>query len=338
MKQFSKVLIATSIIFTAARGYAGFDEFDCRSSSNFSTNTHLQCVSCGAQKYFANKAPGREVVPSEKWMALLGITAVQHYKLSNKGSNKIASDFTARENYQKTVISMMRNYGFCQKYVSKQRAGSRADSRESDIAPTDWQSHIYPALTGNTDLNGKNEKALGKYFGFRTPSWHEFGAWDAGKNMNYLMTNNPDPSDSSFRSEYPLYVDQPAAERRSSFKRRLANAFPSEYDVSGEKKNSIKRLIETGDKSNGLEECLREIQRVQNGQGDPLLNSFMSNPAENTAFCKSMASACEIEMDFCTGGHKASTTTPTPPVVQPEPLNPPPPPPRSGGRSGTGVR
>ncbi|MFV8259481.1 hypothetical protein ACNQKP_16860 [Bdellovibrio bacteriovorus] len=338
MKQFSKALLATAIVFTASPSFAGYDEFDCRSSGNFSTNTHLQCVSCGAQKYFANKAGGREVVPSEKWLLLLGTVAVQNYELSDRGGNNLASDFDARKNYQKYVISMMRSYGFCQSYISKERSKTKRSAQDSDVAPSDWSSKIYPGLTRDTNLGPKGVQAVGKYYGFDDSSW--FG-WQAGENMNYLLTGSPDPrksmKDAEFGKEYPLYPNMSFSDKRTKFKERLSHAFPSEYDVSGEKKKDSKQLVASGDKSNGLRECLQEINRMQHGQGDPLLNSFMKNVPEGEAFCKSMANACDIELDFCTGSKGTKSVT-QPEVFRSNSRPQPPPPPMQPSRSGSGYK
>ncbi len=329
MKQFSKALLATAIAFSASSSFAGYDEFDCRSSGNLKL-TGLACVSCGAQKYFADKAGGREVVPSEKWLALLGTSAVQNFQLDDKSRTIVQSE-DAKKNYQKIVISMMRNYGFCQNYRSSK---SPKDPQKSDIASGDWQSVIYPATTRSSGVDAKSTNKLGKYYGFDD---NVIFGWDAGNKMNFLIAGSPTPhenySDSKLNEKYPLYTDQASGERRSRFKERLSQAFPSEYDVSGEKKRDVKKMIASKDKANGLDTCLEEVNRMQNGSGDPLLNSFLTSTSENQAFCKSMANACDIELDFCTGSK--GTKSVTQPVVfrsggRPQPPPPPPQPSRSG--------
>ncbi|MEK2644548.1 hypothetical protein [Bdellovibrio sp. BCCA] len=325
MKTYQQILTIAAIAFTSATSFAGYDEFNCRSSGQRLKNTYLECVSCGAQKYFADKADGREVVPSEKWLALLGTMAVQHMKLDDSGKNNIATNFDARANYQRVVISMLRDYGFCQKYISKDWS-KRATEKSSDVAPNDWESAIYPGLTRNSNLDYKAMKSLGKYYGFDSSL---FG-WDASENMNYLLLNSPDPfksnnpsdaADKKFADKYPTYnVGQSKSERRPSFVRRLKQALQSDYDVSGEKKSGGDRIVQSGDKDNGLTECLREIERMQEGKGDPLLNSFLQSQTENSKFCREMTASCEISSDVC----GSSVSSPTPTSSGRVPLAPPP--------------
>ncbi|WP_415062728.1 hypothetical protein [Bdellovibrio sp.] len=345
MKRYQRVLTISAIVISSATSFAGYDEFDCRSSGLNLKNTQLECVSCGAQKYFADKAGGREVVPSEKWLTLLGTMAVQHAKLDPKGRNNISADSEARTNYQIFVISMLRDYGFCQKYISKERARS-ATNKSSDIGGDDWGQYIYPGLTRNANLDYSGMKSLGKYYGFDS----SFFGWNSAENMNYLLLNSPDPyksnnpkdaADQSFAEKYPTYNQgQQKSDRRPAFVRRLKQALQSEYDVSGEKKTSGDRIVQSGDKDNGLSECLREMERMHEGKGDPLLNSFLQSSSENTNFCKSMANSCEISADFC-----GATSTSTKPTKQPDPIKPgalpppPPPPPQPAkARQGGGVR
>lgn len=339
MKRLLSVLTTAALCFTSASALAEYDEFECRSSGLNLKNTQLECVSCGAQRYFAKKAGGREVVPSEKWLTLLGTAAVQHMQLDKSGANKISANSDARENYQKVVISMIRDYGFCTRYVAKERA-KRQDSKSSDIAPEDWNSVIYPSLTRNSNLDYSAQKQVGKYYGFDSSL---FG-WNAAENMNYFVLNSPDPhrsnfpedgSDHDFARKYPTYNQgQTRPERRPSFVRRLKEALGSEYDVNGNKKSGD-RIVHSGDKDNGLTECLREIERIQDGKGDPLLNSFLQSSKENNAFCKEMANSCDIGADFCSGNGGSVTQ---PPPIQPPPRMPPPPRPTGGGsKSGKGI-
>nr|BFD67966.1 hypothetical protein HAGR004_29880 [Bdellovibrio sp. HAGR004] len=332
MKQFSKALLGTAIVFATSTAVAGYDEFDCRSSGNLKL-AHLQCVTCGAQKYFAKKAPNREVVPSEKWLALLGTSAVQNFKLGGANKTIVESD-AAKEDYQKVVISMLRNYGFCQNYSNSK---TPKDPTRSDIKADEWRAYIYPATTRSSGVDKGAINKLGKYYGFDDSFW----GWDAGEKMNFLIAGSPEPhrnykqGEEDFNAKYPLYTDQKSQERRSRFKERLSQAFPSEYDVSGERKSDVKKIIASKDKANGLDTCLEEVNRIQNGAGDPLLNSFLNNTAENQEFCKSMASACDIKLDFCTGSKGSEHQT------QPKPFSNPTPPglkkqPSSGG--GAGVR
>lgn len=325
MKRYLQVLTIAAFSLSAATSFAGYDEFNCRSSGLGLKNMQLECVSCGAQKYFADKADGREVVPSEKWLALLGTMAVQHMKLDEKGKNNIASNLDARANYQKVVISMIKDYGFCQKYISKDWA-KRANEKSSDISPDDWKNAIYPGLTRNTELDYSSMKRLGKYYGFDSSL---FG-WNAAENMNYLILNSPDPfksnnpadsSDRAFAEKYPTYNQgQSKSERRPSFIKRLKQALQSDYDVSGEKKSGGDRIVQSGDKDNGLTECLKEIERMQEGKGDPLLNSFLQSQSENNKFCREMANSCEIASDIC----GASVSSPSPVTSGRVPLGPPP--------------
>lgn len=338
MKKYQQVLAIAAIAFTSATSFAGYDEFNCRSSGLGLQNMQLECVSCGAQKYFADKANGREVVPSEKWLALLGTMAVQHMKLDGSGKNNIAANSDARENYQRVVISMIRDYGFCQKYISKDWA-KRANEKSSDIGPDDWKNSVYPGLTRDTDLDYSAMKKLGKYYGFDSSL---FG-WNSAENMNYLLLNSPDPfksnnpdsSDQNFAKKYPTYNQgQSKDERRPSFVRRLKQALQSEYNVSGEKKSGGDRIVQSGDKDNGLTECLREIERMHDGKGDPLLNSFLQSQGENNKFCKEMTNACEISGDIC-GAASAKQPDPFTSGGGPRPL---PPPPLPKSNKGTGVK
>lgn len=332
MKQFSKAFLGTAIVFATSTAVAGYDEFDCRFSGNLKL-THLQCVSCGAQKYFAKKAPNREVVPSEKWMALLGTSAVQNFALGENKTDTVVTSPAAKENYQKIVISMLRTYGFCQNYSNPK--GAPKDPQDSDVRGDDWTMYIYPATTRSSGQDKKFAEKLGKYFGFDDSFW----GWDAGEKMNFLIAGSPEPirnsKDEKFNSKYPLYTDQKYQEKRARFKDRLAQAFPNEYDISGERKTDVKKMIASKDKANGLDTCLEEVNRMQKGVGDPLLNSFLNSPAENQEFCKSMANACDIKLDFCTGSKGSEHQT------QPKPFSNPTPPglkkqPSSGG--GSGVR
>lgn len=339
MTKILSTFVLGSALFASSYSLAAYDEWNCRSSGLGLKNMQLECVSCGAQNYFAKKAGGREVVPSEKWLALLGTLSVQNMNLDGSGKNNIAANSDARANYHKVVISMLKDYGFCQKYISKDW-DKRATEQNSDIAPGDWSAYVFKGLTRNTDLGSSELKSLGKYYGF---DGSIFG-WNAAENMNYLVLNSPDPfrsnnprdaSDERFAAKYPTYNQGLSKnERRPAFVRRLKEALGSGYDVNGEQKKS--GIINSGNKDNGLTECLREIERIHDGKGDPLLNSFMRSAGDNTNFCREMANSCEISADFCGGDLSSVRTSPLP--APPAPKGHPSSSPGHKGQSGSGIR
>lgn len=307
MIKFYQVLVVASFVLSSAIGVASNGDFYCRSSDNFNL-TGLGCVSCGAQKYFSDK--GQKVVPSQKWIALLGTMAKQHAK--------IESD----TDLQVLVISMMKDYGFCQKFISKKRAKKIAEqtastskdpSDFSDVGSEDWKKFIYLPITVNPNLSKDDLDEIGEYYGFDN-SGILFKKTSNSENMNYLIMNSPDPKrsnfpkqaeDYEFATKYPTYnVGQSADQRRPSFLMRLKKALSGKDNI-----------IVKDDENSGIANCLREIERMHEGP-NTVLSIFTKSPAETGLFCKEMANACEIPANFC-----GSTTQSS------KPKSPPPPPP-----------
>lgn len=320
----SAILLVTGSASTSiAKTY---DEWNCREGEKLKL-TALQCVSCGVQSYFSEKV-GHEVVPSERWMFLLGMTAKQTIKLGGRG---VPSEDTDR-NQQMRVIKQIQRYGFCTNY---------GDKRKRDPKKPYWRDYAFNFTNrGNADESKLNE--IAESFGFAKNSFLGFGN-KAGGNMRYLLNNVRDYNKSDDESgNGPVdFGAQSFSDKRTTFQKRLKETLDSGYDVSGEKKSGSSTSIASTPDGDDLRVCLEQVDQMQSGNSE--LSSFFQSNKENIAFCKTMADSCGIEdQSFCgtiNGGSDSGgsgTIKPVPRPAYPGPNGPggglpPPPGQRPGG-------
>lgn len=294
MKLFITAALLSSTISVSA--LAAYDDFDCRASASLK-NAYLDCVSCGAQKYFSDKFPDKEVVPSEKWLAFLGVMTKQTSHLApsrpdgrfTSRDNDIVSNFDAREAYQKKVIAQVQAYGFCTKFIGKKNRGK-------DMSADDWKV-VFSYLTTSKNASDAELEKLAEFFGFDNP---KFGS-KAESNMRYLVTGKRvNPALETNRNRLNDFSEDPKDQRRPNFKRRLSEILDSNYDISGERTDT-RAAITTGDKSTGLRECLEEIRGMQEGRGDTMASTAFRNDSSSYEFCSTMANSCDMAPNFCAG-------------------------------------
>lgn len=313
-----KLVIAAALTAIAALTIsvpvlAAYDDFDCRASDSLK-NSYLDCISCGAQKFYSDQAKDdREVVPSEKWLAFLAVVTKQTSHLAPSRSdgrfvakdNDIVVNEEARANLQKKVIAQVQAYGVCTKFRSKKNKSGK------DMSSDEWKM-IFSYLTTNKNASEAELQKLAEFFGFDNPS---FGS-RAESNMRYLVTGkrvNPALETPSTRMND--FSEDPKHERRPKFQRRLDDILKSDYDVSGERTSSRSALA-SGDKSSGLQECLEEIKAVQSGRGG-LIASVFAGDSNSYEFCKTMANSCDLpSTGFCAGAPRpalpSATSKPVP--------------------------
>lgn len=315
MKQFSKALLATAIAFTASPSFAGYDEFDCR-TNNQMKNAGLECITCGIQKYYADK--GTPVEVSDKWLTMIALNVQKEF-----GYNTVRSDVD-KENFQKEVIRRIQTYGFCSEYLGKDTKKVGRSREYKDMSHADW-TYFNQLLNRDARPSEKQMADAAEKLGFKT-GWTS--STPALENMNYLFEG--------------MFEGRSLDEKRAMFKEKLRQALESDYTVSGERKEKSKEFIAKGDKDQGLTRCLEDLN-----------NKFMKKPMgdkETHAFCGVIANSCDInrvnldsQKDFCIlkgmALKPASSPISQPPVFSGDGgsgYRPQPPPPPTPSRSGSG--
>lgn len=278
MNIYKKTFVVLAGLFTASAALAGYDEFDCR-SNNMMELSGVACVSCGIQKYYSDK--GQEVVPSEKWLALLAVNT-RAFRNTNPGStDDIVRSDIAKENLQKVIISQVQAYGFCKDYLGKNTARSVRSKYYPDMSSKDWE-FFNGFITNSRDRNQTELGKAAKEFGFQSNAGlFGNGNKEAYENMRYMM------DDVDYRSA-TLF------EKRSAFKEKVNEA------LYGKKLVAV-----SGGDDQGLRRCLEEVQ------------AHLNNPPsdqESVKFCATMSNACDIDTGFCSIGvpRVAKPAAPTP--------------------------
>lgn len=274
MTRLKFALSALLLVLSATAFAEGYDEWNCR-ERDMLKGMGLQCVSCGVQQYYSDKGQ-TDVVPSEKWIALLAVGARQFRQLSNGRPAPRTGGYSDEEtnNMKKVIISQIQAYGFCTKYISSDTLKITGGKDYRDLSGKDWD-YVKSLIKADHEERDMNKAA--KFFGFKDGFVSDL----ALPNMRSLM------DDEHLRD---FTVDS----KRKDFKDKLRSALAPEYTVSGER-STAPQIIGAGDKDNGLRQCLEEVQ--QRLKAEPLQNS-------NVAFCSTMAKACQMNDEFCGGKPK----------------------------------
>ncbi|AHZ86228.1 hypothetical protein Bb109J_c0885 [Bdellovibrio bacteriovorus] len=311
MKQFSKALLATAIAFSATSALAGYDKFDCRTNEQMNM-AGLECITCGIQKYYADK--GTPVEVSDKWLTLIALNVQKEY-----GYNTVRSDID-KQNFQKEVIRRIQTYGFCSEYLGKKTKETRPSREYKDMSWADWK-YYNEFLNRDIKISDKKMEEIASTLGFKD----EFLGSNPAENMNYLFEG--------------MFENRSLDEKRKIFKEKLKQALESDYTVSGERREKTKEFIAKGEKDQGLTRCLADLNE-----------KFMKKPMgdkETHAFCGVIANSCDIarvnldsQKDFCIlkgmALKPASSKVQQPPVFSGGGYRPTPPPPPMPSRSGSG--
>ena len=264
------------------------DDWYCK-DSKWLKGAELQCVSCGIQTYFRNKH-GKEVIPSEKWLLLLGLTARQTIGLGKSTD--------AVDNKRIRVIAQIQRYGFCTKY---------GEDRKEKSGEKTWKT--FAVGYNNQKYNDDTLSDIAKVFGFNKPF---FGGSVAKENLRYLLNNRPKDKD-DYKSGETVPDDfskQSWEDKRSQFMTRLSEAVENK-----------KNIISSEPEGDDLRTCLEQIKQEQDGNvNNPVYKDFLENKEQNLDFCKAMTESCELEdtISVCGGFPKPN---------QSEKPAPPPPPP-----------
>ncbi|UXR65258.1 hypothetical protein EZJ49_03210 [Bdellovibrio bacteriovorus] len=273
MKQFSKALLGTAIVFTTSTAIAGYDDFDCRSNAQMEMSG-LKCVSCGIQKYYQDQ--GQEVQVSDKWLALMGLLAQKQYNTNTVTSGE------DREKFQMSVIKLVQAYGVCSEYLGKDTLKQGRSPEYHDMSAQDWR-FINELLNRKQKVSDKQMETAAEMFGFDSFFWRR---QDSKDSLDYLF-------DGAFDGQSTLDY------KRDIFKEKLNQATIPDYNVSGEKIERPKDYIKKGDKDQGLRKCLADVKE----------RFFKKQMTDKTShkFCATIADACDLPRknlsnmreDFC---------------------------------------
>lgn len=296
------MLLGVAVITTSSVSVADYDSFSCVTNNNIEL-AHLQCVSCGISKYYADK--GIEMTPSHRWLALLGLK-VREEKLTHDGGKGPVSSTSARETFQKKVIQKIQEYGFCEEYIGKEALKKGRSRNMVDMTSEDWKM-FYDFINRDKVPDQDAYDKMAEKLGFKSTSL--FSSGGARRNMDYLFEG--------------IYEDRPLSDKRNLFKEKLNQALSPEYSVSGERTERSIEFISVGDKDQGLRKCLADIKE-----------KFFTNQMddkETFKMCETIASACDLERtpfdknDFCM--RRGMVLRSALPGANPSrPLPPPPPP------------
>ena len=299
----SKKIILASVIFFTSASFAGYDSWNCR-ERDMLKGLGLQCISCGVQKYYSSKDENKEVVPSEKWIALLAVNARAFRALKSDAISKSSHGYSTTEldSMRRAVIAQIQAYGFCTHYMSKEAfdtitKGSVKPKPFQDLTGVEWD---YFKNFVTKDLSKSEINAAAKKFGFKqsTVLGIETGGDVAMENMQSLFDDHE-------------FDNGTITAKRNEFKRKLKNALSTGYDVSGEKVEK-KEIFGFNEEDQGLKQCMEEVQRR------------MSEPqfaGENAEMCKSMVKACDLNTSFCDPIVTYIKTPPTGPLPSLPPMS-----------------
>lgn len=276
MKRYQQVLAIAVIVFTSVSSFAGYDEFSCVTNPNLQ-NANLQCISCGLTKYYADK--GIEVNPSHKWLALLAIRARERGFGPSSGS--VAKSDQTRERLQKSVIIDLQAYGFCNEYLGKTTVANGRSRNYHDVSAEEWKV-FFEFINRDKIPNEKNYANLAEKLGFKDPGFLAKGS--AKGNLDYL-----------FEGAYEGYS---LDDKRKLFKDKLNEGLAPDYNVSGERAEKAREFIASGEKDEGLRNCLKDIKQ----------RYFQEQMSDRDTYkmCETVAQACDIarvpmdpNQDFC---------------------------------------
>lgn len=294
MKRYQHVLALATLLLTSATGIAGYDEFDCVTNPNLES-ANLQCISCGLTKYYADK--GVEVNPSHKWLALLAIRARE--RGFGTGSNNVVKSDVAKERLQKSVIVELQSYGFCNEYLGKTTVKNGRSKNYHDVSAEEWKM-FFEFINRDKVPSEKSYANLAEKLGFKDPGFLVKGS--AKNNLDYL-----------FEGSYEGYS---LDDKRKVFKEKLNEGLTPDYNASGERVEKTKEFIASGEKDEGLRNCLKEIKQRY-------FEKQMSDK-DTYQMCETVAQACDLarvpmdpNQDFCI--HKGMGLRPVgkTPVQQP---------------------
>lgn len=303
------LVAALGLALTSSPVLAAYDEFSCRESATLQ-NAQLQCVSCGIQEYFAKKFPDREVIPADKWLLLLGATAVQTIPFK---ANPVIVPGDEREKYQNLIIAKIQAYGFCTKY--RGRAGKKDPKFSQDPknpgAMSQSEYRRFSSAMSNSRMSSTEFTALAKNFGFAENV-------NIQENMRHLINGKRSSTDST-----PDFVEEPQSERRSSFQRRLKWALSPGHSSPDDQSHIA--VIASDKEEQGLRECLEEIEKAQSGR-EPTISTMFQSEQESYDLCRTMSSSCEIDKHVCKAPKKVVQAPPEKPIAPPalKPVAPPP--------------
>lgn len=314
MYQYFKYLVPALLVFSSATSFADYDQFNCVTNPSLE-NANLQCISCGLTKYYADK--GLEVNPSHKWLALLAVKARERGFGTNPDS--VVKSDVAKEKLQKTVIMELQSYGFCEEYLGKNTLKNGRSRNYHDMSADEWKV-IFEFINRDRVPSSKAYAQLAEKLGFKDPGFLAKGT--AKDSLDYLF-------EGSFEG---LSLD----DKRKLFKEKLNEGLAPDYNVSGERVEKAKEFIASGDKDQGLRNCLSDIKRR-------FFEKQMSDK-DTYQMCETVAKACDIsrvpmdpQNDFCI--HKGMGLRPISSApAKPGPVPPPPAPRPSGQKQGGGVK
>lgn len=306
MKKMFLVGLGISLFVSAA--HADYDDAACRKNTMLDL-MGLGCISRGIQDYYSTKTQDMDnppqIVPSEKWLALLGMMETQTGRLDldpttgrpNKRErpdqvDSIVTSPDAKEIFQRDIIMKIQAYGFCTSYVSKETNRATGGKACKDLSADDWNC-LRPTIAGRMNLDTIQLQKMAEFFGFKSSD-----------DMRNLTIGLNDPNHS-------IFWNSTFQERRKSFAARLDQEIASGI----------------ASKDNGLKVCMEQMQRTLSGtSGDPIVSKFLANDHEGLAFCRNMADSCEIDAGFCapykpaqrgSGGGIRVTVPLAPPMIPP---------------------
>ena len=248
----------------------------------------ISCVGYGICEY-TKKFVTDGIVPSEKWIALLGITAQEKF-----GPLKTANPDERRTMRQK-VIEMIQAYGFC--YQTEENKYLRMDDSTGLFTKS--------ILRGKRiDKSGKSESDQSEYFnklfGMVTPTVH--------KDLFVLDTLFDIDRDKDGQTSRKDWENLNVIQRQQQFKTHLDQLLtaPPTALFSGLSLSDIE--------DPSLKTCLSQIQRQINSSTAFAITKDKKFATNNEDLCKSLAKTCELGGDsFCIHTKKGPQTQPEAP-------------------------
>lgn len=221
---YSKILMLLAMTLFSVISQAEFDDSNCERNASLEI-TEIQCVSCGIQKFYADK--GQEVLPSDRFLTMLAAGARSFRNINSEGARTLST--TRADNLRKVLISQVQAYGFCQRASGVSRGG--------DIPARDTAA-VNQLINNRQDPSPDAIGEIAKKFGFEGSGMLGIGGRaQARDNMKFVLDD--------------LEIEtQSIADRRRNFRERSADA------IAGSR-------IQSGPEGEFLRSCLTDMRNRQ---------------------------------------------------------------------------
>lgn len=264
---FSMMLVSTSVFAS--------DDVDCKPSRRL-RNMEMECVSCGIQK-----ATGGQLVPSDRWIALLALSTARMYPSSvdftDRKQSPGQSDLHKQIMYRH-MAEKIQTYGVClDRDLNPSTGAPLSGPAYTNLEAADMGGDWIGEVTGSYQASGSEVKATLR---------RVFGVKDESAMRDFFYVDN----------WAHLSLDQ----RRAIAQARIDRAARGHSPVNG------------GDvMGDQLQKCMKHSSLLNRNHGHFRIDQkgFRDN---NIAVCRGIAESCGLpDALFCAGG------TPPRPAAQP---------------------